>query len=168
MTKSKKYRSIRQIDWTKWKPAERATLLFVRQRGHLLLIHKKCGLGAGKVNGPGGRIDPGETPRQCAIREVREELCVTPTGIGKAGELMFQFVDGYSLHGFVFTATGIKGEPKETREAKPLWASEDDIPYGKMWADDRVWFPHLLAGRQFIGRFLFDGDTMLGCEIDLG
>jgi 8-oxo-dGTP diphosphatase len=52
------------IDWTTWKPTDRATLLFVvdRPNGRILLIEKKRGLGAGKVNGPGGRIDEGETP----------------------------------------------------------------------------------------------------------
>jgi 8-oxo-dGTP diphosphatase len=66
------------IDWTSWTPQERATLLFIRRDGLVLLIRKKRGLGAGKINGPGGRIDGEETPLQCAIREVEEELHVTP------------------------------------------------------------------------------------------
>ena len=163
----KKYSTIRQINWIRWKPVERATLLFVRKNGKLLLIHKKRGLGAGKINGPGGRLDPGETPRQAAIREVQEELCVTPTGVRQAGELLFQFTNGHSIHGYVFTATGLKGTPKETYEATPLWVSEKDIPYHKMWADDRIWLPLMLAGKKFTGRFLFDDDTMLGCEMEL-
>ena len=163
----KKYSTIRQINWARWKPVERATLLFVRKNGKLLLIHKKRGLGAGKINGPGGRLDPGETPRQAAIREVQEELCVTPTGIKKAGELLFQFTNGHSIHGYVFTATGLKGTPKETREATPMWISEKNIPYQEMWADDRIWLPLMLAGKKFTGRFLFDDDTMLGCEMDI-
>lgn len=162
-----RYSTIRQINWAHWKPVERATLLFVRKNGKLLLIHKKRGLGAGKINGPGGRLDPGETPRQAAIREVQEELCVTPTGIRKAGELMFQFTNGHSIHGYVFTATGLQGKPKETVEATPIWISEKDIPYQNMWADDRIWIPLMLAGKKFTGRFLFDDDTMLGCEMDL-
>jgi len=36
-----------------------------------------------------------------------------------------------------------------------------------MWADDRVWLPLAIEGKPFTGRFLFDGDQMLGCEIDL-
>ena len=44
-----------------------------------------------------GRVDPGETPEQGAIREAQEELHVTPIGVRKAGELAFQFRDGYSL-----------------------------------------------------------------------
>ena len=118
--------SVREIDWSTWRPGEKATLLFVLSDGHILLIDKKTGLGAGKVNGPGGRIEPGETALQGAIREVQEELCVTPTGVREAGELYFQFVDGYSLHGTVFTATGFDGELCETREAAPRWTPLDE------------------------------------------
>lgn len=154
-----------EIDWMTWKPVERATLLFVIRDGRILLIRKKRGLGAGKINGPGGRLDPGETPEACAIREVQEELKVTPTGLRPAGELLFQFADGHSLHGYVFTATGCDGEPSETDEAAPIWTSLDRVPFHEMWADDRIWFPLMLEGRPFLGRFLFDGDAMLGYEL---
>lgn len=161
------YAAFSAISWPDWVPKERATLLFVRRGGEILLIRKKRGLGAGKINGPGGRIDPGETAEQCAIREVQEELCVTPTGVAPVGELLFQFVDGYSLHGYVFTATGCEGTPTETDEALPLWTPEPDIPYREMWADDRIWLPFALQGHTFVGRFLFDGDAMLGYEVDV-
>lgn len=162
---SKRFTEFSQIDWSTWKPVQRATLLFVIQDGKVLLIHKKRGLGAGKVNGPGGRIDPGETPEQCAVREVQEELCVTPTGVQPAGELKFQFADGFSIHGYVFRADGHEGTPTETMEAVPLWTDLDAVPFDRMWADDRVWFPHLLSRTPFEGRFLFDGDAMLGYDL---
>ncbi len=150
------------IDWEHWKPQQRATLLFVLRAGEILLIHKKRGLGAGKINGPGGRIDPGETPLECAVREVEEELRIVPTGVRQCGELSFQFVDGLALHVWVFTADGCRGTPTETDEAIPLWAPIDRIPYEEMWADDPIWIPMMLAGQRFRGRALFDGDTMLG------
>ena len=72
-------RTLGAIDWDSWMPQQRATLCFVERAARLLLIHKKRGIGAGKINGPGGRIDPGESALECAVREVREELCVVPT-----------------------------------------------------------------------------------------
>jgi 8-oxo-dGTP diphosphatase len=158
---------IDQVDWHRWEPRQRATLLFVVKGGEILLIHKKRGLGAGKINGPGGRIDPGETPRDCAVRETREELRITPVGVRDCGQLRFQFVDGLSIHGFVFTAEGYEGQPQETEEARPFWVPLDRIPFERMWADDRLWFPHMLAGRHFEGRFLFDDDELLDWALDV-
>ena len=57
------------IDWEQWQ-GEKATLLFLRKDDQILLIRKKRGLGKGKINGPGGRLDPGETLAECAVREV--------------------------------------------------------------------------------------------------
>lgn len=155
------------IDWPSWKPTDRATLLFVveRERSRILLIEKKRGLGAGKVNGPGGRIDPGETPLETALREIREELCVEAVGATEFGELSFQFVDGYGLHCHVFRAPACIGEPRETDEAVPLWAPLDAIPFDRMWADDRLWLPYLLEGKRFVGRFVFDGDRMVDHDL---
>ena len=159
-------RLVKDINWSAWVPGEKATLLFVVRDGQILLIDKKTGLGAGKINGPGGRIEPGETAREGAIREVQEELCVTPTGVREAGELYFQFVDGYALHGAVFTATGFDGQLCETREAAPRWTPLDRIPYERMWADDALWLPLLLAGQRFTGYFIFDGDQMLDSLVE--
>jgi 8-oxo-dGTP diphosphatase len=166
MGAQKDARRVSEIDWNTWVPTEKATLLFILRDSQILLIHKKTGLGAGKINGPGGRIEPGETPMQGAIREVQEELCVTPSGVRDAGELLFQFVDGYALYGYVFTATGFHGRLCETPEADPIWTSTDSIPYGRMWADDILWLPMLLEGRGFRGFFIFDGDSMLDSRVE--
>ena len=154
-------RSLGDIDWERWNPALRATLLFVVRDERILLIRKKRGLGAGKINGPGGKLASGETPLAGAIREVEEEIGVTPTGVEQRGEIRFHFTDGLSLLGFVFLASGCEGRPRETEEAVPLWTPIDRIPYPEMWADDVLWMPWLLAGRKFAGRALFDGDTLL-------
>ncbi len=158
--------ALSDIDWKNWKPKQQATLLFVTRDEQILLIHKKRGLGAGNINGPGGRLEPGETPIEAAVREVEEELCITPTGVSYAGELFFQFVDGLSIHGIVFTATGYEGTPTETDEATPLWTPLDQIPYDRMWADDRHWIPLMLNQTPFHGYFLFREHVMLDHRID--
>jgi 8-oxo-dGTP diphosphatase len=160
--------SLTDIDWSIWKPTDVATLLFVVEAERILLIRKKRGLGAGKVNGPGGRLEPGETPRDAAIREIGEELCVVPIGVEERGDLAFQFTDGYGLFCHVFAASGCEGAPQETDEATPLWTALDAIPYGEMWADDALWMPHLLAKRRFSGRFIFDGDRMVDHALRVG
>ena len=44
------------------------TLAFIRDGDRLLLGMKKRGFGAGKWNGFGGKVDPGETILQGAVR----------------------------------------------------------------------------------------------------
>lgn len=166
MTNHVLYSRFEEVDWKNWQAQQPATLLFVVRDGEILLIRKKRGLGAGKINGPGGRLDKEELPLQGAIREVQEELCVTPVGVEYSGELAFQFVDGLSIHVAVFRASACEGEPQETAEAVPLWTPLEEIPFDAMWADDRYWIPLLLARRKFRGRFLFDNDVMLGYELE--
>ncbi|MDP6848120.1 MAG: 8-oxo-dGTP diphosphatase [Kiritimatiellia bacterium] len=150
-----------------WRPEQLATLLFVVRDGEILLIHKKRGLGAGKINGPGGRLEPGETPEQAAVREVQEELCVDSVGVNMMGELRFQFLDGLSLFVTVFKASGCIGDPQETGEAVPMWTDVETIPYDKMWSDDPYWLPLVLQDKLFRGYFLFDDDTMLDHRVDV-
>ena len=147
--------------WNNWQPRERATLCFLIRDGKILLIRKKRGLGAGKINGPGGRIEPGEEPHECAIRETSEEVGLTPLDVQNRGELHFQFADGYSLHCTVFVANEYTGELVETDEALPIWTPLESIPYEEMWADDIHWLPGVVSGGTFRGYFHFDGEKML-------
>ncbi len=146
--------------WQNWQPTTRASLCFIRSGGEILMIRKKRGLGAGKINGPGGRLEAGETALEAAVRETQEELGVTPLSLSKRGELHFQFTDGLALHCVVFTAEGCIGEPKETDEAIPHWMKPSEIPYHDMWEDDVHWLPGMLGGKSFRGFFHFDGERM--------
>lgn len=142
--------------------------------GELLLIRKQRGLGEGKLVGPGGKIEAGETPREAAIREVREELRVEPRGVEKCGEFAFHFrdeaVDDDSMYVHVFAADGVEGTPTATEEAVPEWHPVEDPPYEEMWVDDRIWVPHMLAGETFAGTFVLtdEGDAMRSYEMEVG
>ena len=120
-------------DWENWDPGILATLMFVVDGGRVLLIRKKRGIGAGKINGPGGKIDPGESPLESAVRESQEELHIIPLDPVKMGELRFVMSDLPDIHCHVFRATRWSGTPTETEEATPLWTPLDAIPYGEMW-----------------------------------
>jgi len=152
-----------KIDWTTWDPNMHATLLFITRGREVLLIHKKTGLGAGKINAPGGKIEKGESAEQAAIREVREEVKVAVDSPIEMGILRFQFVDSecLALHCTVFCSSQFQGNPSETTEAEPFWCDFDEIPYDQMWADDTFWLPGMLSGKKFDGEFVFDGELML-------
>ena len=155
------------IDWNSFTPRERSVLCFIVRQKEVLLILKKRGLGQGKINAPGGKIEPGESPLQAAIRETQEEVGLTPRDPQPLGELFFQFTDGFGIHCTVFRAEGCDGCEVETDEAVPIWTPLDAIPYDAMWSDDAGWVPLLLERRAFRGYYLFEGDTMLGQRLDL-
>jgi 8-oxo-dGTP diphosphatase len=158
--------SLSEVDWADWRATDPATLVFVIRDGKILLIDKKTGLGKGKVNGPGGKVENDETPEQCAVRECQEELGITVSNLQYCGQHRFQFVDGYSIHVWVFKTGSFAGTPVESQEARPLWVDIDKIPYDQMWEDDRLWIPMMLRGERFDGRWIFDGDRMVDYELN--
>ena len=53
-----------------------ATLCYVKNGNKTLMLHrikKENDIHEGKWNGLGGKMEAGETPEECVIREVREE-----------------------------------------------------------------------------------------------
>ena len=159
-------RTIEEIDWNSWKPVDYATLLFCFENEKVLLIRKKRGLGAGKINAPGGRLEKGEDSCSAAIRECIEEVSIVPDSPQFVGDHRFQFRDGYSMHVFVYTSQSYTGVPSESEEAIPIWFDKRAIPYEEMWADDVHWVPLLLKQQSFRGQYIFDGDTMLDFKVD--
>ncbi|KAK7484675.1 hypothetical protein BaRGS_00024083 [Batillaria attramentaria] len=134
------------------------SLVFVRDASRILLGLKKRGFGQGWWNGFGGKVEPGETIHEGALRELKEEAGVTGHELQEVGLLKFEFVgDPVLLEVHVFSTTKYTGQPSESEEMKPRWFDVDDLPFSQMWADDSLWFPLLLKGSKFSGYFLFKG-----------
>lgn len=148
-----------------WRPDQIGTLMFLQDRGRVLLIRKRRGHGAGKINGPGGKPEPGETPLQCVLRETEEEVGVRPLDARLAA--VFRFLDQQDADwlGFIFTARGYRGAPRVTEEAVPAWHHAAHLPFDEMWDDDRHWLPRVLAGERLEGDFLFRAGSLLAHRI---
>jgi 8-oxo-dGTP diphosphatase/2-hydroxy-dATP diphosphatase len=138
------------------------TLCLVRDGSRLLLGMKKRGFGAGRWNGFGGKVEPGEAIEDAACRELEEECGVRAGRIDKRGVLDFIFRgDPTALEVHVFKAEELSGEPKESEEMRPQWFDLDKIPYEVMWPDDEHWLPLFLEGKKFRGSFVFDGQNVI-------
>ncbi len=148
-----------------WRPDLHATLLFIVRSGEILLIDKKRGIGAGKLNGAGGKVEPGESTLEAATREFREELGARPVAPRKVGEVGFEMLGAMAIRIHVFRSDALEGEPVETSEATPVWTPIDDIPYDRMWEDDRHWLPHVIEDRPFEAYARFEGDHMAHCRV---
>lgn len=146
-----------------------STLSVIVRGNKILLAMKKRGHGEGKINGPGGKVEAGESVIEAMVRETEEELFVRPTEFYKAGLFHFkEFSKGEPrlLHVHTYFVTDFEGEPKESNEMSPIWYDLDSIPYDKMFADDSLWLPMVLNGKKVEGHFEFDPDfNMLSHDI---
>jgi len=143
-----------------------ATLCFIvrdRSPGHVLLGKKKRGFGIGKLNGIGGKLEPGESPEEGIIREVQEEvgLTIPPSALRAVAQITFRFpfMEAFNHFVHVFVATDWEGEPIETEEMLPSWFPVNAIPFERMWQDDAYWLPIVLQGKSLSAEFEFGEDN---------
>ena len=138
------------------------TLCIVHQHPRVLLGMKKRGLGAGRWNGFGGKLEKGEAIEDAAIRECREEAGIIVEKLDKLGVIDFIFSEGKeSQEVHFFKIHEFKSEPTESEEMKPRWFEVSEIPFMQMWPDDRYWMPMFLKNNKFKGRFVFDENNKI-------
>ncbi|KAG0211133.1 Nudix (Nucleoside diphosphate linked moiety X)-type motif 1 [Mortierella sp. GBA30] len=134
-------------------------LVIDKDQQKILLGYKKRGFGAHLWNGFGGKVEPGETPKEGAHRELEEEagIVVQPENMKKVGILLFLFEnDPVGLETHVYTAHEYRGDIRECDEMRPQWFEFANIPFDHMWEDDRIWLPMLLKGKEpLFGRMSF-------------
>lgn len=135
------------------------TLCYPMRDGKVLLAMKKRGFGVGKLNGPGGKVQGGETPEQACRREFMEETNCRIADLEPRGTIEFVFSGrpDWDQLCHIFVATALEGEPQETEEMAPAWYPIDALPSDLMWEDDPFWLPGVLAGGRVHARFDFDG-----------
>lgn len=148
---------------------KQATLCFIIENGKILLGMKKRGFGAGKWNGFGGKIENGEAIEEAAVRELHEEVRVLANKLEKVGELkfIFPYKKEWNQIVHVFLVKEWEGHPKESEEMLPKWFQINEIPFDKMWQDDRHWLPILLNGRKVNATFIFKEDNETIAEMKL-
>lgn len=139
-------------------------LLRTDERGveQVLLGRKKLGLGEGNFVGPGGKLEPGESPAEAAVREVEEEsgVRVHPADLEARGTLSYYFPhrESWSQKSHVFVCKRWELQPVESDELNPEWFNVSDIPYDEMWDDARFWLPEVLLGGTVNRAFTFGAD----------
>jgi 8-oxo-dGTP diphosphatase len=138
-----------------------ATLGYVMSpdRRRVLMIHRTGRPGdlhAGKYNGLGGKLDPGEDVATGMAREVREEAGVECIDMVLRGTISWP---GFGRHGedwfgFIFRIDRWQGEPLTSSPEGTLgWVEVDRVLELPLWEGDRHFLPLVLGEdrRQFHG-----------------
>jgi 8-oxo-dGTP diphosphatase len=148
----------------------RATICYlINDKDEILLQHKSRGFGQGKWNGPGGKIELGETPEQAVKREVWEETGLKVLSLEHQGELEFIFPHKREddFYCYVFISREYKGEPEDKGEGELKWFSKERIPLRQMWDDDKYWLQEALGGEFVRKRFYFNKNGNVDSYFDL-
>lgn len=135
----------------------------------VLLGEKLTGFGRGRLVGPGGKLESGESPRAAAVREVHEEVGVSihEADLVPLARIAYPFVDRpeHSQFHHVFACERWRGEPRASSELAPQWFPRAALPLERMWADAAHWLPRALAGEFVEATLSFGaGDAMVGAD----
>ena len=125
-------------------------------------VKKKNDMHHGKWNGLGGKMEPGESPEECAVREVQEESGLLATGWTLKGVLTFpEFAKDEDWYAFVFVIDEFAGDLIDSPEGNLRWVDNTELLNLNLWEGDRVFLPWLDDPGFFSGKFIYrDGELI--------
>ena len=146
-----------------------ATLCYVRRDNKTLMLHrvkKENDTHEGKWNGLGGKCEPGETPEECVIREVKEESGLTIRNPLLKGIITFPEFDRLGdWYVFVFVATDFSGELIDSPEGNLEWIENTALVGLNLWAGDKYFLPWLDQEKFFSSKFIYRGGEFVDYSV---
>ena len=146
------------------KATKLATLVYVRGHGRTLMLHrvrKANDMHAGKWNGLGGKLEQGETPEACTVREVWEESGLRIRAPEFRGMIVFpEFSGGEDWITFIFVAREFHGTLIDSNEGVLEWIDDQRLLDLPLWAGDRVFIPWLDRPEGFSACFVYEAGEL--------
>ena len=148
-----------------------ATLCYVvdKKKNTTLMIHrvkKENDFHHGKWNGLGGKFEPGESPEECAVREIKEESGLFVKNIKMKGFITFPLFDGKEdWYVFLFTADEFEGELIDSSEGNLEWIPNENITKINLWEGDVHFIPWLFKEKFFSAKFIYKNGEYISHKV---
>ena len=146
------------------------TLCYIEQDERYLMLHrvkKENDLNHDKWIGVGGKLEDGETPEECLLREVQEETGYTLTQYRLRGIITFLSDEWESETMYLYTATGFTGTQCTCDEGNLVWVPKKEIESLKLWEGDKIFFRLLEEDKGvFSLKLRYEGDTLVEQKVE--
>lgn len=147
------------------------TLCYLERDGKYLMMHrikKKQDVNEGKWIGVGGHFEPGESPEECLLREVKEETGLTLTSWHFRGIVTFTSDDYPTEYMCLYTADGFSGTLQEDcPEGVLRWVPKEEVMNLRLWEGDRVFLKLLTKDVPFFSlKLTYREDRLVECVLD--
>lgn len=119
------------------------TLCYIEKDGKYLMMHrikKENDINHDKWVGVGGHFEPGETPEECLLREVKEETGLTLDSWRFRGLVTFQCDRWQTEYMCLYTADGFSGDLTECDEGNLEWVPKEKVYELPIWEGDKIFF----------------------------
>lgn len=148
------------------------SLCYIEKDGAYLMIHrikKKNDENHDKWIGVGGKFEAGESPFDCARREIKEECGVSPKNLRYRGIVTFVSDEYGTEYVHLFTADGYEGEIDYNCDEGVLeWVKKEKIPSLPIWEGDKIFFDLLDSEERFFSLKLeYKKDKLINSFVEL-
>jgi len=144
-----------------------AVLVYARFERRVLMVHRNGRPGdyhSGKWNGLGGKLEPGESPRQAAHREFREETGVeVPEGSLTFPNFKPHKNEDWLVYVFVADLPAECAHAIGTRNAEGElhWVPADELARLNLWPGDRHFIGFVERDEPFMGTIWYEGERVI-------
>lgn len=147
-----------------------SSLCYIEKDGAYLMLHrtmKEVDENAGKWIGVGGGFEEGETPDECAAREIKEETGLEVKSLSYRGIVTFVSDEWGTEYMHLFTCDSFEGELTDCDEGELEWIEKSRITDLPLWEGDKVFLDLLEKGEPFFSlKLVYKGEKLVHAELN--